>query len=312
MKIAAWCQEWSDSFLKKSAQLGINCLDHVPVPQVAEGYPDLDGLLEVRKRLRSWGLDWHRMSLPQFSEDFMKAESDAELDRVCNWMEIYAQAGIPIIRAAFANDRFTGMDTLYEATHRGDYVFVGRSKISPPCNNGPPSSSVLELWWERFRVAYSRLVPIAEDYDVKLVMHPSDPPHPDSLFGGLGFHRIIDSFPSRNVGYLYCCGTRSEAGGWPLVLDEIHKYGREGRLHAIHFRNTRGSFATAGAYEEVLMNDGDVNLFRVIKALKNVGFNGCLNYDHIPKLEGDEKSVDQSLAYSVGYMKALLAAADST
>ena len=90
---------------------------------------------------------------------------------------------------------------------------------------------------------------------------------------------------------------------------EIANYGRQGRLCAIHFRNVRGSFATAGAYEEVLLDDGDMNMFRIIQALQHVGFDGCLNADHYPDLEGDDDGPFQSLSYCIGYMKGLVAAA---
>ena len=88
-----------------------------------------------------------------------------------------------------------------------------------------------------------------------------------------------------------------------MVLDEINNYGRKGRLFAIHFRNVRGSLATADAFEETLLDDGDMNMFRILLELHKVGFDGCLNPDHIPGLEGNV-----GLAYSVGYIKALLAA----
>ena len=61
-------------------------------------------------------------------------------------------------------------------------------------------------------------MPIAEDGDIKLAMHPSDAPFPDTPLGSLGYHRVIDAFPSKQVGYLYCCGTRAQAGGSPLSV----------------------------------------------------------------------------------------------
>ena len=72
-------------------------------------------------------------------------------------------------------------------------------------------------------------------------------------------------------GYPYCIGTRAEAGVQPLVLDEIHNYGRKGRIFMAHFRNVRGSLATAGAYEEVHLDDGDMNMFKILQALHNIG-----------------------------------------
>ena len=119
---------------------------------------------------------------------------------------------------------------------------------------------------------------------------------------------MLDAFPSKQVGFLYCIGTRAEAGGSALILDEINNYGRKGRIFTAHFRNVRGSLATAGGFEEVLLDDGDMNMFRVLRELHKVGFDGCVNPDHIPTIEGDHGNVSQGLAYSIGYIKALLAA----
>ena len=171
-----------------------------------------------------------------------------------------------------------------------------------------PSPEELEDWWAHFCRLYERLVPIAEEEDIKLAIHPSDSPLPDTPLGGLGFHRVIDAFPRRQVGYLYCCGTRAEAGGSPLVLDELHNYGRKGRLFMIHFRNVRASLATAGGFEETLLDDGDMNMFKLLLELQRVGFDGCLNPDHIPAIEGDSATAYQGLAYSIGYIKAMYAA----
>ena len=92
------------------------------------------------------------------------------------------------------------------------------------------------------------------------------------------------------------------------MLDEIQNYGRKGRIFMVHFRNVRGSLATAGGYEETLLDDGDMNMFKIVQALKEVGFDGCLNPDHIFPLEGDGPDATSALAYSIGYMKALSAA----
>ena len=70
-------------------------------------------------------------------------------------------------------------------------------------------------------------------------------------------------------------------------MDEINNYGRKGRIFTVHMRNVRGSLATAGAFEETLLDDGDMNVFKLLKELKKVGFSGCINADHIPQLEGD-------------------------
>ena len=70
----------------------------------------------------------------------------------------------------------------------------------------------------------------------------------------------------------------------------------------------RGSLATAGGFEETLLDDGDMNMFKILLELKKQGFNGCINPDHIPAIHGDSPSAHQGLAYSIGYIKALYAA----
>jgi len=314
IKISVWHRDLSDSYLKQVTQLGADCLDFGQgefFPGVKEqGYPDLDELLKIKKKIRSWGLDFNRVTLPNITERFMKnlPGGEEELENTCNALKVFGEAGVPIARQRFAGDTFNELTTNYPAVHRGGYVSRGESLELTKEKPETPTLEELQEWWKRFCDVYSQLVPIAEEYDVKLAIHPSDTPNPDTPLGSLGFHRVIDAFPSKNVGYLYCIGTRSEAGGTALVLDEINNYGRKGRIFTAHFRNVRGSLATARGFEETLLDDGDMNMFKILLELHKVGFAGCLNPDHIPRIEGDSGNASLGLAYSIGYIKALLAA----
>ncbi|MBM3278667.1 MAG: mannonate dehydratase [Candidatus Handelsmanbacteria bacterium] len=312
LKISVWHGDLSDRYLKKVTQLGVDCLDFGNggyFPGVKEqGYPDLDALLKIKKKLASYGLEINRVTLPDLTEKFVQGRKggDKELVHSCKALRIFGAAGLPIARQRFAGDTFPQQMRAYRSTHRGGYRSRGEALARPAAKI--PTPEELEKWWERFSVAYSQLVPVAEECGVKLAIHPSDTPNVETPLGGLGYHRVIDAFPSRSVGYLYCCGTRAEAGGSSLVLDELHNYGRKGRILMVHLRNVRASLATAGAFEEVLLDDGDLNPFKVLLELKRVGFSGCINPDHIPAIEGDGPLVEQGMAYSVGYLKALLAA----
>ena len=309
MKISVWDGGLSETYLKQVTQLGADCIDFGndgSFPGVKEqGYPDLDELLKMRKLIRSYGLDINRVTLPNITEKFMKGqpEGEIELENTCNALKVFAEAGVPIARQRFWGDTFDFLMTRYSAIHRGGYTSRGESRAATQSPPATPTMEELDEWRKRFCEVYGALVPIADEQDIKLAIHPSDVPNPDTPLGSLGFHRVIDAFPSRNVGYLYCCGTRAEAGGSVIVLDEINNYGRKGRIFMVHLRNVRGSLATAGAFEETLLDDGDMNMFKIVRELQKIGFDGCINADHIPRLEDNV-----GLAYSVGYIKALFAA----
>lgn len=318
----------SEKELRQLCQLGVDCIDFgvgSSIPGVEEqGFPDLDKLLKEKRRIQSWGLNINRVSLPNITKKFMNndAGSEIELENTCNALKVFGEAGIPIVRQRFEGDTYPYLTRSYKARHRGGAIARGESLGFMKEQQETPTLEEYEKWWSRFRQVYKRLVPIAEDQGVKLGMHPSDTPNHNTPFGGLGYQRIIDEFPSQNVGYIYCVGTRAEAGGSSLVLDEINHFARKGRIFLVHFRNVRASLPTAGAFEEALLDDGDMNMFKILFELKKSGFDGCLNPDHVPIMEGDVPDLNNSwensniawsyssvgFAYSVGYIKALLAA----
>ena len=352
--------ELSDTFLRTMSQLGVDCIDFADggwLPGVKEqGYPDLDELLAIKRRLSSWGLEVNRVSLPDITAEFIldRDGAERELENAIAALRVFGEAKMPIARQRFHGDTFNHLLESYQSVHRGGYIGHGdrirrlreeqasdpdlqarRTQVWDTGSQGPPAPEALEDYWRHFCLVYDRLVPLAEELDVKLAMHPSDSPLPDTPFGTLGYHRVIDAFPSRQVGYLYCCGTRAEAGGLPLVLDEIHNYGRQGRIFMVHLRAIRASLATAQAYEETALDDGDMNVFEIIRALDRVGFDGCINPDHMALLDADfaagtditdapgrlRKFLDDfrpgpqiaqhGIAYAVGYIKAMLAALDA-
>ena len=73
MKISVWDGGLSDSYLKQVTQLGADCIDFGSgnsFPGVTEqGYPDLDEVIKIRKRIRSWGLDINRVTLARHHRD---------------------------------------------------------------------------------------------------------------------------------------------------------------------------------------------------------------------------------------------------
>ena len=309
MEISVWNRGLSESYLRLAVQLGASCVDfgsEFDFPGVREtGCPDLDAALQIKQKLASWGLRFNRVTLPEIPAEFMRGESDDAAERSCAALRVFGRAGVPIASQRFAGASFPGRTAQWHTSHRGGYPSRTESLAAGDAG-ATPAPEELSLWWERFVLVYRKLTPVAEECGIRITAHPSDSPVPDAPISGLGLHRLFDACPSPQVGCIYCCGTRAEAGGSPLVLDEINAFGRKSRIFMVHFRNVRGSFATAGGSEEVLLDDGDMNMLAVVKALDKVGFDGCLNPDHCPQLEGDGEGAHHSLSYSVGYIKALL------
>jgi mannonate dehydratase len=162
--------------------------------------------------------------------------------------------------------------------------------------------------------ALQKLVPIAEDSDVKLMIHTDDPPVPDTdnllpgIMNPLRINRVFEAVPSKNLGLLFCVGTRYESG--VDVYDQIRHFGNMGKIFHVHFRNVRGTIPSAGEYEEVMLDEGDLDMFNILKALKATGYDGTLSPDHPTILIGDDKR-RASLAYNIGYIRALLQALKS-
>jgi mannonate dehydratase len=331
MKISIQSRPPTDSYLRWASQIGVDCLDAVSLPGVKQvgaageqGCADLEKLLKLRRWIRSFGLDMNRVSLPNVSK-FMLGHpgGDEQVENACKTLKVLGEARIPIARPTFATSSGVwpethGVPRVWPKTipmrsvHRGGYLMRGFDLAAMRTHMAETEADRTEVlpeeWWSRVEEYYGRLISLAEECGVKIAMHPSDPPMPDTPFSGLGYHHVLDIRPSPNSGLLYCVGTRCEAGGTRLVLDEINHFGRKGKIFLVHFRNVRGSLASTGAFEEVLLDDGDMNMFEILLALQKIGYEGCLNPDHTPILEGDTPERRMAWSYSVGYLKALLAA----
>jgi mannonate dehydratase len=82
------------------------------------------------------------------------------------------------------------------------------------------------------------------------------------------------------------------------VLETIHYFGCRGKIFKIHFRNVN---APLPYFVETFMDDGYMDMYKVMRALREVNFSGVMIPDHIPEMIGGRAGT----AYSIAYMKAL-------
>jgi mannonate dehydratase len=106
----------------------------------------------------------------------------------------------------------------------------------------------------------------------------------------------------------FCVGTRYESG--EDVIEGIRRFGEQGKIFHVHFRNVHGTVPGDRMYEEVFLDEGDLNMRKVAQTLKDVGYTEAIDYDHVMRLSADQPAGRAYIAYCVGYMKAILQSLD--
>jgi mannonate dehydratase len=165
-----------------------------------------------------------------------------------------------------------------------------------------------ETLWENLKYFLEAVLPVAEEYNVKLAMHPDDPPR--SPIRGLGrimrsvenYQRLLDLVPSPMNGITLC------QGNFTMMTDDlpsvIRKFGE--KIFFVHMRDVRG---TPEKFEETFHDDGKTDMLACMKAYRDIGFEGVLRPDHVPTMEGDsnERAGYSAIGrlFAIGYLKGL-------
>ncbi len=163
--------------------------------------------------------------------------------------------------------------------------------------------------WDNFTSFIQEVAPVAEDADVKIGIHPDDPPVPElggiprCIFGSYdGYARAMEIADSPNVGICFCVGCWLEGGDLmgKGPVESIEEFGSQNKIFKVHFRNVHQPLPH---FVETFVDDGYMNMFDILEALKRVDFDGVIIADHIPTMADDPRL---GTAFTLGYMKALL------
>ncbi|MFQ3619724.1 MAG: mannonate dehydratase [Spirochaetales bacterium] len=257
--------------------------------------------------------DWHDVLL----DGPRKHEQIARLKQI---VQDAGRAGIRIIGYNFSLAGVAGRITGPFA--RGNALSVGMNgPVDEPIpkgmvwnmvydKNAPqeflPEISHEELW-KRLEFFLSELLPVAEKAGVILALHPDDPPlervrrQPRLVYRPELYQRLIDRFPSPSVGLEFCLGTLAEMTEGN-IYETVQHYVSQGKVAYIHFRNVRGKVPY---YKEVFIDEGDVDMRKVIRLLRALQYDGVLIPDHTPQMTC-AAPWHAGMAFAMGYMKALL------
>lgn len=172
-----------------------------------------------------------------------------------------------------------------------------------------------DLMWENLKYFLNAVIPEAEKSGVYLSMHPDDPPVdnirgiPRIMTSVAAFKRMLDLYPSA-FNTLTWDGTFGEMGDehHPEDLESALKYftGRKA-VSFVHFRNVRGY---RNHFHETFVDDGQMDMAKLMKILYQSGFKGPLRPDHVPTMGDDPHGFPGYTTYgtlfAIGYIRGLI------
>lgn len=232
---------------------------------------------------------------------------DEEIAAVCTLLENMGKLGIPVWCYEWMTD-FNWVRTNKATPSRGGSVVTSFDINDVPAGitSNPPISE--DALWANLDYFLRKVLPVAEKANVKISMHPDDPPL-SPIHGVSRIMRSIDNFrrltemvPSRMNTITLC------QGNFTLMTDDlpaaIRKLGKS--ISFVHFRDVKG---TPAHFEETWHDAGKTDMLACMRTYRDIGFDGVLRPDHVPTVEGD--SNDQAgyssfgRLYAIGYIRGL-------
>jgi mannonate dehydratase len=159
--------------------------------------------------------------------------------------------------------------------------------------------------WSRLERFLDDVLPVAESAGVRLALHPDDPPlptirgQPRLVYQPAMYQRVIDLNRSPANQLELCVGSIAEMTEGD-VYEAVETYARQNRIGYVHLRNVRDKVPH---YKETFIDDGEVDVLRVLAILKRNGFAGVIIPDHAPQMSC-AAPWHAGMAFALGYLQA--------
>jgi mannonate dehydratase len=314
----------SDAILKAMAAFGCNNIcGSMPSRRLDEKW-SVEALTKHREHVESYGISLDMMPITMTSASIDRAEMpaiflgqsperDRNIDDICTQIRNCAKAGIFQVKYNFT---ILGIPRTGRAKGRGpstysEFVFATDKNKDTLTLAGKVDE---DTYWERITYFLERVVPVAEEYKVKMGCHPQDPGVPRNYRGieavplatPAGLKRFVSIKESPYHGLNFCQGTVSEQLERPgeQIFDVIRDLGGRKKIFNVHFRNIEGGYLN---FRETFIDNGSIDMLKAARVYKEVGYDGMLMPDHVPNVDGDPDHM-QGFAFAIGYIKAIIAA----
>jgi mannonate dehydratase len=306
--------------MRRIKQLGV---DHVLTggPPIPWEESQIRALVD---RLKSGGLALGNMMISGFPNTlFGRPGRDEEIGKVQQSLRAAGAAGVPVVEYNFYAHRI--VEGYYAEPGRAGSGLTSfdydRVKDLPPLPD--EGAHRLEEMWQNITYFLKAVIPVAERSGVRMALHPNDPPAPlsrgsEQIMSTLaGWKRLIQIVPSKSNGITFDCGVTRELGEDPV---EVCRYfGTRDRINHVHYRNVRVQ-RPREKYTEVFLDEGQVDMFAVMKELVRQKYRRLIYPEHPRALDADRYDpitkafypgggAYAGYCYNVGYTRAMLQAA---
>ena len=310
------------AYLARYGVQGVGCAADIPDP--ARVYATVAELSQARELAERHGLtmDIAECALPTTNVDeqahpAIDLGESPQRDRDIEAFQIHirnvAAAGIPCIKYALT---ILGAVRTGLTPGRGDAMNpTWRWQDAPNLPLTRAGVVTADSFWERITYFLDRAVPVANEYKVRLALHPHDPGVPPQGYRGVqrvlgtveGMKRFISIQESPYHGFNFCQGTVSEMLQNPgtEIFEVIRYFGSRNKIFNVHFRNIRGH---RDSFVETFPDEGDVDFVKALKVYREVGYSGLLMPDHVASTPGDPSGTLENFAFDFGYFRGLLQA----
>ncbi len=218
---------------------------------------------------------------------------------------VWGHVNGPFARGGATSVAFLGPDGPPETPIPNGHIW--NMVYDPDAGPGEVGTITAEQIWDRLERFLQEMVPVAEEAGVRLAAHPDDPPMPTirdaarlvnqpSLY-----QKLLDIYPSPANALEFCLGSLQEMSEGN-IYETVDRYSQQNALAYVHFRNVKGKVPN---YYEVFIDEGDIDMIRVLRILHRNGYEGVLIPDHTPQMTCDAPW-HAGMAFAIGYMRAAI------
>ncbi|MGA7343696.1 MAG: mannonate dehydratase [Terracidiphilus sp.] len=323
MKLGDQTAPTNDVHLAYLARYGVRNICGYPEIEGGRLYATVDELKRMIDMAGKYGIGIDCTAPPFLTSSFidtekhpaiMLAESperDRDIEQLQTFIRNCSLAGIPSIKY---NMSILGVLRTGRVAGRGD-ALDHQWKLSEAHPKTPLTRAGqvnADAFWERITYFLDRVIPVANEYKIRMACHPQDPGVSPQGYQGVnrvlgtidGLKKFIAIQESPWHGLNFCQGTISEDLENPGVeiFDVIRYFGARKKIFNVHFRNIRGH---RNDFIEVYPDEGDIDFVKAIRVYREVGYAYMLMPDHVPLAANDPGSL-QSFAFCYGYIRGLI------